>query len=75
MMTPDKELLGPTRTCSAVLVGSLAMFFLISCPSALADSTASTSGTIFDPSGAVAGTTVVLRDAELWVTRVHVRFQ
>ena len=65
MMTPDKEFLGPTRTCSTVLVGLLAIFSLISCQSALASSTASISGTVFDPSGAiVAGATVILHDAE-----------
>ncbi len=53
MMTPDKEFLGSTRTCGAVLVGLLVIFFLISCPLALASSTASISGTVVDPSGAV----------------------
>jgi Carboxypeptidase regulatory-like domain len=66
MMNPDKEFLGRNRTCRTVLVGLLAIFFfLISCPSALASSTASISGTVSDPSGAVvAGATVILRDSE-----------
>ena len=66
MMTPDKKFLGRNRTCSAVLVSLLAIFFfLIPCPSALASSTASISGTVSDPSGAVvAGATVILHDAE-----------
>jgi hypothetical protein len=65
MMTPDKEFLGRNRACRTVLGGLLAIFFFLSFPSALASSTASISGTVSDPSGAVvAGATVILHDAE-----------
>ena len=65
MMTPDKEFLGRNRACRTVLVGLLAIFFFLSSPSAWAHPTASISGTVFDPSGAVvAGATVILHDAE-----------
>jgi hypothetical protein len=53
MMTPDKDSLGRSRACRTVLVGLLAIFFFLSSPSALASSTASISGTVSDPSGAV----------------------
>ncbi len=65
MMILDKELLGPDRTGSAGLVGWLAIFFLISCPPAWAQSTASVSGTVVDPTGAIiAGATVIISDSD-----------
>src|SRR6266702_4315300 len=65
MMTPDTGFLGPNRSCSAVLLGFLAVLLIVSGPAAFASPTSSISGTIVDPSGAVvAGATVILHDTE-----------
>jgi hypothetical protein len=65
MITPDQELLRPNRPCRAGLVYLLTLFFFLSFSSVWAKPTASISGTVFDPSGAVvSGATVILQDTE-----------
>jgi len=65
MMNPDKEFLECNTACRAGFTYLLAIFLFLSSLSARAQSTASISGTVFDPSRAVvAGATVILHDDE-----------
>jgi len=65
MMNPDKELLERNRACRAGVTYLLNIFLFLSSLSACAQSPASISGTVFDPSGAVVtGATVILHDDE-----------